>query len=648
MLIVESVSRTFGAHEVLKDVSWQIPSKKVVGLVGPNGAGKTTFLKILSGQDEPDTGQIIRPKEVIVGFLPQEIALTERSGTLLDTILKGRQDLIALEETMKSLEARLVEDPSISAEYADVQEDFRSKGGWEFRSRAREIAVGMGFKSDQFDNPITSFSGGWQMRALLARLLFRHPDVLLLDEPTNHLDLQCVEWLERFLGRYEGTVIIVSHDRFFLNKMVNVVVELDAGSLTVYHGNYDTYEVRREENLERLRNEALRQGKEIARVESFIDRFRYKATKSAQVQSRVKQLEKVDRIVVPGESAPNVSFRFPQPPRLGKIVLDIRGVSKSFGDNCVYRNLNLEFLRGERIALVGPNGAGKTTLLKVIAGVLKPDEGEVILGSNVTVNYFAQHALESLNPANTILEEGNAAATPETAGMVRDMLGAFGFSGNEVTKKISVLSGGEKSRVAMARLLLNPAGVLLLDEPTNHLDMRTRETLEFALNQFEGVVIMVSHDRHFINEVATRTVHLENSIATSYPGNYDYYRWKRDEELEPLSSTDSNTTTSNKKDLKRLAAELRQRKSDELRDLKPRLHKAEEDVSRLEEELSKLKELMSDPDLYQDAERAQQVAADFRSTENRLEEAMEEWGEVGAKVDEIEARYRAEEADFQR
>jgi len=647
MLIVENVSRTFGAHEVLNEVSWQIPSKKVVGLVGPNGAGKTTLLKILAGQDEPDGGQVIRPKDVVVGFLPQEIALTERSGTLLDTILKGRQDLIDLEEKMMSLESRLIADQSISAEYANIQEEFRSKGGWEFRSRAREIAVGMGFKSDQFDNPITSFSGGWQMRALLARLLFRHPDVLLLDEPTNHLDLQCVEWLERFLGRYEGTVIIVSHDRFFLNKMVNVVVELDGGGLTVYHGNYDTYEVRREENLERLRNEAVRQGKEIARVESFIDRFRYKASKAAQVQSRVKALEKVERVVVPGESAPNVAFRFPQPPRLGKIVLDIRGVSKTFGSNCVYENLNLEFLRGERVALVGPNGAGKTTLLKIIAGVLKPDAGEVILGSNVTVNYFAQHALESLNPANTILEEGNAAATPETAGMVRDMLGAFGFSGNEVTKKISVLSGGEKSRVAMARLLLNPAGVLLLDEPTNHLDMRTRETLEFALNQFEGVVVMVSHDRHFINEVATRTVHLEDSKATSYPGNYDYYRWKRDEELEP-SSGEVEASTSNKKDIKRLAAELRQRKSDELRHLKPRLQQLEEGVMRLEEALGKLRELMSDPELYQDSDRAQRVAADFRTTEAELEMAMEEWGEVGAKVDEIEARYRAEEAELQR
>ncbi|MEZ4460366.1 MAG: ABC-F family ATP-binding cassette domain-containing protein [bacterium] len=401
MLALEAVEKSFGARSMLRQVTWQIPRNARIGLVGPNGAGKTTFLRVLVGLEEIDRGRVIRPKDVQVGFLPQEIALSERHGTLLETVLKGREDLLELEAELERLESNLGADAKSRDVYGDLQERFRHEGGYEFRSRAREIAAGIGFKEADFDRPIVEFSGGWQMRALLARLLFRKPNLLLLDEPTNHLDMASIEWLERFLGRYEGTVIIVSHDRFFLNRMVDQIVELNAGVLTVYQGNYDRYQVVRAEERERQRAAALRQGKEIERVEAFIDRFRSKATKAAQVQSRVKQLEKLERIEGPTSEAGRVQFRFPQPPRLGKVVADGRNLKKHYGDKRVYDGLNFTVHRGEKLALVGPNGAGKTTLLRMLAGVESPDAGTVEWGNKVDVAYFAQHALEALNPAHT-------------------------------------------------------------------------------------------------------------------------------------------------------------------------------------------------------------------------------------------------------
>lgn len=647
MLLVEGLSKFYGARAILDEVSWQLAPGVVVGLIGPNGAGKTTLMRILAGEEEADSGKIVTPKGFQIGFLPQEIALSERSGTLMDTILKGRSDLLELENRVQELSRKLAEDPTQLAEYDKVQEEFRSKGGWEFRSTAREIASGMGFTADQFDLPITSFSGGWQMRALLARLLFRSPDLLLLDEPTNHLDLESIEWLERFLGRYEGSVIIVSHDRFFLNRMVNLCVELEAGSLNIYHGNYDFYEERKVQILEERIAKAARQEKDIARVEAFIERFRSKATKAKQVQSRVKALEKVERIDVGQQQRAAIRFRFPQPPRLGKVAIAARGVHKAFGSNVVYSGIDIDFFRGERVALVGPNGAGKSTMLKILAGALRADAGSVELGSNAETAYFAQHALEALNPSNTVLVEAQSAATMETASLVRDMLGAFGFSGDDVGKQISVLSGGEKSRVALCKLMLNPAGVLLLDEPTNHLDMASKEVLEDALVDFEGVVIFVSHDRHFINQVATRTVHLENGKADSYAGNFDYYREKRAEEAEEGAQSKA-TNSSPKQNIKRLQAELRQKKSLELKTLKPELESCESLIEKLEGKKSELQKLMADPSLYNDSKRAQEVSLEFRKIEDELVGHYERWELLSEEIGEIEARYQLEEEALQR
>ncbi len=647
MLALEAVEKSFGTRAILKSVSWALPRDARIGLVGPNGAGKTTFLRVLVGTEEIDSGRVIQPKNVHVGFLPQEIALSEREGTLIETVLRGREDLLEIEATLAGLEPRLAESNEIREDYASLQESFRLMGGYEFRSRAREISVGIGFKEADFNRPIVEFSGGWQMRALLARLLFRRPDLLLLDEPTNHLDLISIEWLERFLGRYEGTVIIVSHDRYFLNRMVDQIAELDQGKLTLYPGNYDQYRKNRAEERERQTAAAVRQGKEIERVEAFIDRFRSKATKAAQVQSRIKQLDKLDRLQTPDAEATTVSFRFPQPPRLGKIVVDAKELAKAFGDNIVYDKLDFTVHRGERIALVGPNGAGKTTLLRMLAGVDSPDRGTVELGNKVEVAYFAQHALESLNPNHSVLEAVQAVATTETSGMVRDMLGAFKFSGDDSSKKISVLSGGEKSRVALCRLLMNPAGLLLLDEPTNHLDIATRQVLEEAMCAFEGAIVLVSHDRFFVNEVSTHVVHVEGGKALTYIGNYDNYRVTREahQEVETPGESESESGSS-RKDVRRLLAELRTRKQSELKTRNTEFSKIEKRIEALEEISDGLRAQQMLPEIYSDSEQMREVSTKLRQAGEELEQCMGRWEELGEEIEEVEARYREEEAEL--
>jgi len=646
MLALEAVEKSFGTRAILKSVSWALPRNARIGLVGPNGAGKTTFLRVLVGSEEIDSGRVIHPKSVHVGFLPQEIALSEREGTLIETVLRGREDLLAIEAELAGLEPRLAESDEIREVYATLQEKFRVMGGYEFRSRAREISVGIGFKEADFNRPIVEFSGGWQMRALLARLLFRRPDLLLLDEPTNHLDLLSIEWLERFLGRYEGTVIIVSHDRYFLNRMVDQIAELDNGRLTLYPGNYDQYRRTRAEERERQTAAALRQGKEIERVEAFIDRFRSKATKAAQVQSRIKQLDKLERLHTPDAEASTVSFRFPQPPRLGKVVVEGRELAKAFGDNVVYENLNFVVHRGERVALVGPNGAGKTTLLRMLAGVDAPDRGTVELGNKVEVAYFAQHALESLDPNHSVLEAVQAAATSETSGIVRDMLGAFKFSGDDSSKKISVLSGGEKSRVALCRLLMNPAGLLLLDEPTNHLDIATRQVLEEAMCAFEGAIVLVSHDRFFVNEVSTHVVHVENGNAIMYVGNYDNYRLTRLAAEEELVNTSAEVDTggSSRKDVRRLLAELRARKQSELKEQNKEFSKVEKRIETLEQISEDLRAQQMLPEVYSDSEKMRDVSTKLRLAAEELEKCLGRWEELGEQIEEVEARYREEES----
>ncbi len=642
MFSLQSVAKRFGGQVILDAADWQPPVKDVVGLVGPNGAGKTTLLRILCGVEEYDSGTIAIPRGCTIGYLPQELAESDASGSALDVILEGRDDLLAVERDLERAQSGMERgEPGSVEEHARLLDLYEQRGGWTFRARARQIASGLGFADESLDRPIGTFSGGWQMRALLGRLLFRKPDVLLLDEPTNHLDMESLEWLEEFLGRYEGLVVVVSHDRWFLNRVTTAIAELQGGRLTTYPGNWDAYRERKALLMEQLAAAQGRQDREIARVQDFVERFRYKATKSKQVQSRVKALEKIERIEVPTDQLRDIQFRFPQPPRGPRVVASMEGVAKSYGDVHVWDSLDFQITRGDKVALMGPNGAGKTTLLKILAGTLKHDHGKAELGPGVEVAYFAQHAVEQLDPNRSVLEEMLSASDHDTAPRVRTMLGAFGFSGDDHAKLVKVLSGGEKNRLALAKMMLHPAGLLLLDEPTNHLDVTSRQVLEFALNDYEGAYVIVSHDRYFVNEVAQRVVHLENGTATEYLGDYEYYRWKRAELAARTAvvavEVESEVNANSKKDARRAAAAVREQKRQATGKLRARLTTIESRVAELETEVELSETKLQDPRLYDDEKAGQQWNERYRDAKRALESAMDEWALLADEIEQIES-----------
>ncbi|HET7341007.1 MAG TPA: ABC-F family ATP-binding cassette domain-containing protein, partial [Methylomirabilota bacterium] len=523
MIQLENVSKSFGGQQVFRDVTWRIGERERIGLVGPNGAGKTTLCRILAGLEEPDTGQVSRPRGTTIGYLAQDVAAST-AGSVLAEALSGFEQVWALEREMEDVARALETAPgeALTERYGDLQHRFEALGGYRLETAARAILSGLGFRPEELSRSLAEFSGGWRMRAALARLLLLAPSVLLLDEPTNHLDLASLAWLEDFLAGYDGTVVVVSHDRYFLNRMVTSIADLTPDGVTVYPGDYDDFLVEREARRELLEARARNQAKRIAEVERFIERFRYQATKARQVQSRIKMLERVERIELPGARR-QVHFSFPEPPRTGRRVATLAGIHKAYGDNVVYAGVDLAVERGERLALVGDNGAGKSTLLKILAGVLPFEGGERTLGSHVAVHYYAQHQLDALDPARTVLDELEAVAPESTHTRLRTILGAFLFSGDSVDKKVAVLSGGEKARLALARMLVRPAALLCLDEPTNHLDLASREVLEAALAAFPGTIVFISHDRYFINRIATEVTHVDHGRLTRYLGGYDDY-----------------------------------------------------------------------------------------------------------------------------
>ena len=523
MIQLDDISKGFGGQTLFRDVTWRIPERERIGLVGPNGAGKTTLCRILAGREEPDTGQVSRPRAVTVGYLPQEVS-GGGGGSVLAEALSGCEAVWALEREMENVARQLETAPgeALTERYGELQHRFEALGGYRLETEARTILSGLGFRPDDLPRPLAEFSGGWRMRAALARLLLLAPSLLLLDEPTNHLDLASLGWLEDFLTGYAGTVVVVSHDRYFLNRMVTSIADLTPEGLIVYPGDYDDFLVEREARRELLEARARNQAKRIAEVERFIERFRYKATKARQVQSRIKMLDKVERIELPGARR-QVHFAFPEPPRTGRRVATLTGIYKAYGDNVVYAGIDVAVERGERLALVGENGAGKSTLLKMLAGVLPFDRGERLLGSHVAVHYYAQHQLDALDPTRTVLEELEAVAPESTHTRLRTILGAFLFSGDSVEKKVAVLSGGEKARLALAKMLARPAALLCMDEPTNHLDLASKEVLEEALFGFTGTIVFISHDRYFINRIATQVVEVEHGHLTTHLGTYDDY-----------------------------------------------------------------------------------------------------------------------------
>ncbi len=533
MIQLSNLTKSFGDRLLFDHVTWQIGDGDRVGLCGPNGAGKTTLLRMLARADDPDDGEIVRPAALTIGYLPQD-GLTHAGRTVLAEASSAFQPLLDVKAEMHDIEHRLA-DPLVPADqheamlvrYSDLQDRFRLAEGYNIELRVATVLRGLGFAPEDVERPTETFSGGWQMRIALAKLLLGRPNLLLLDEPTNHLDLDARNWLESYLSEYPYAVILVSHDRYFLDAVVTRITDLNLRRLTDYVGNYSTYVEQRDAMLERLRAAKREQDEEVARVKMFIDRFRYQATKAAQVQSRIKMLEKVVPIEVPPERK-RIHFTFPACAKSGRTVFDVKHVRKAYGRLTVFGDLSLHIERGDHIALVGPNGAGKSTLMRMLSGEEVPDTGERSLGHQVVMEYFAQDEAARLDPTLTVYGTLQAASPNDMVPMIRNILGGFLFTGDDVYKKAGVLSGGERTRLAVARMLLRPSNTLLLDEPTNHLDLDSKDVLLEALEDYGGTLIFVSHDRYFVENLATKIIEIGHGGAIVYPGTYAEFLWHKE------------------------------------------------------------------------------------------------------------------------
>ena len=646
MINISNLSKSFGARVLFSDVSFNIGARDRIAVIGPNGSGKTTLFEILVGNALPDTGNITMRKDINIGYTSQEITpLIE--DTLLDHVARASGKLAGIEHRIKILQEALAEEneareaPRLLRELGELQLRYETAGGYYVEHEAEVILTGLGFKLSDFTRPLREFSGGWLMRVSLARLLVLNPDMLLLDEPTNHLDLESCLWFEEYLKSYQGAVLVTSHDRAFLNRVAHKIIAIDSDDVIFFHGTYDEYVAAKRQEMAVREATARRQEIKIKKETRFIERFRSKATKASQVQSRIKALAKIERVTVP-RMTKKIHFNFPEPARSGDDVMVLKNIEKSYNGNTVYQDLNLTIKRNDRIALVGMNGAGKTTLLKILAGVLTFNHGQRKPGVNVTTAYYAQHQLELLNPQNTILEELQQAMAGETEQDLRTLAGAFLFSGDDVYKKIAVLSGGEKSRLSIAKILVRPANFLLMDEPTNHLDISSREMLIDALDAYKGTLCFITHDRTVIREIANKIIEIKNGTPVVFTGNYDeYLAWKEKQTepwppgtASPAKEAPKETSRWNLKQQRKIAeGELRNNFYKENEPLKKQLAKIETQLEEWETEFRGLKRYLATPELYGDREEI--IAKTQRHEEliTVIESLTGEWEKVSREIE---------------